>query len=137
MKYFSDKTNKFYETEDECKNAEELFDSYKRQKSSLKKELSKRIEDANSKIDEAYKKYDEAKEEASKILKEAKEKAEGIIRDAETNINKYQQEKEKAVSEFNSKFGTYMVTYTGEDARNEYRRTLKMFDNLFNNFWRF
>ena len=137
MKYYSDKTNKFYDTQELCLEAEKKFDEEKNDKSKLKKEISKKIEEANKNIDEAYRKYDEAKKEASIIINEAKEKARKLISSAEDEIRSYQKEKEEAVREFNSKFGSYMVTYTGDDARKELNRSIRLFDSIFNNFWRF
>lgn len=135
MKYYSDKTKKFYDTEDECIKGEELFDSYKRQSSSLKKKLSKAVEDAETKLNESYDKYKEAKEEASKIVKEAEDKANAIINEAKEKINSAQKEKADALKNFNDKFGTYTVTYTGEDAVKEFNRASDWINTFFGWRW--
>ena len=135
MKYYSDKTKKFYETADECMTEEKVFDSCKKQNSVLKKKLADDVAQAESKLNEAYDNYSAARDEASSIVREAEKKAKLIVDAARDNVVKAQKEKETALRNFNDKFGTYTVTYTGEDAMREFRRATDILDTLFN--WRF
>lgn len=132
MKYYSDKTKKFYETEEECEKDEEIFDSYKRRNSNLKKQLAKKVEDSDKELNDAYDKYKIAKDEASKILKEAEERANAVVNDARAEVVKAQKNKEDTLRNFNEKFGNYTVTYTGEDAVKEFKRAFDWIDNFFN-----
>ena len=91
MRYYSDKLNKIFKTEEEL-TAEEIVNK--------------------------------AKSEAAELLKPAKEQ----IREAQ--YNKYEK-----VKQFNNKYGPYSVSYTGEKAYNEFKRSSDWFNYLLNEFF--
>ena len=145
-KYYSEITGKYYDSEKECKKAEKEFEQRKgnvtveenkeKSLSIQKKELAQKIESADEKIAEANSEYKIAREEANKILEEAKEKAQKILVEASNKIRIAEEDKVKAVKEFNNKFGTYNVVYTGAKATEELAKTIDRFDRLFRNlFW--
>jgi len=148
MRYYSDITKKFYDTDTACQEAEALFekelnDAIEKRKerdsaiSKEKKELATAIEDAETKLSEAYQNYDLAKEETSKIYDKAKEDALKILKPASEAVTAAQKERYQAISNFNKKFGVYTTSYSGAKAYNELLRTSKIFDNLFNSFFTF
>ena len=66
MRYYSDETRKFYETEEDCKNAEQALILAKKkeeevalQKSAMRKEAAKKVEDAYKDLLKAKKAYNE------------------------------------------------------------------------------
>lgn len=143
MKYFSEKTNKSYDTEKECINAEKQFDLEQKEKekkvsevSKRKKELANRIEEAEKKISEANKLYDIAKETATSIINEANKKAKELLTNAQEELKKAGAEKFNAVREFNKEFGTYTTTITGEKAAEDFEKIIRHFNNIFDTmFW--
>lgn len=146
MKFYSEHTKKFYDSEEDCKNAEEEFNRQKAEKeeeekskmlavSKEKKELANAIETADANLNKAYEEYELAQKEAKKIMDEAIQKSNEILTPAKENIKNAQVEKYKAISAFNKKYGTYTTTYTGDKAYNEFRRTSDWIDNLFSKFF--
>ena len=153
MKYYSEKLNKPFDTEEECVKAEKEFDRQQEQiqkeldeaiaakkvedekLNASKKEMSKTIEEANKKLEEANSVYEVAKQKATEIINEAKQKANEILGAAREKVRLAQEEKYKAVSAFNDKFGPYTISLTGEKAAEEFNRAIKECNNLFGNFW--
>lgn len=159
MKYMSEITKEFYNSEKECLDAEKLFiekqkaeEELKRQKnnelSAQKKVASERIEKSLEKLSDAYDKYelaeknakeiyDKAYEEAKKILAKAINDGKDILKEASEVIKTAKDENSEAVADFNKKFGQYRVNFTGEKA-NKYFRTFEKeftsFDSLFDLF---
>ena len=158
MKYFSELTNKQYNTPEECLEAER---EYKKEQKRLsdeiaravaekkakeealqasKKELAKHIEEATKEVDEATAIYDAAKEKATSILNEANKKANDILSAASVKVKEAEQKRYEAIAAFNKKFGPYTTTLTGAQAANAYKKSLKSinetFANIWNNFWK-
>ena len=150
MRYFSDKLNKFFETEEECKNAEkETADvtenkdtceckvkdtpiaSKEVSQKSVKKQLLTNIDSCRNAVDKAYSDYEIAKDKAAKILEESNKQVEDILNPAKDNIKKAQEAWYKAIDEFNNKFGPYVLYYTGERAAKEYVRLNHIFNDIF------
>ena len=136
MKYFSEITNKTYDTEDACKKAELEFKTVKDKeenklvadKSSVskrKKELSDLIQNADKRVDDSYKELEDAKVKANAILKEARKKADDIIKEASDKVEKETSAKRDLITQFNKEFGSYTVTYTGDRAEEEYKRMMR------------
>ena len=128
MKYFSEITKKYYDSEKEALSAEEVAIKEKEEAeakraaeekalTTRKKELADKVDIAESALDEAYNHYREVQRECSLKLQEAGE----VVKKAEA-------EKVNAIKEFNKQFGVYRTCYTGEKAQKE-------FDRLFDSFW--
>lgn len=162
MKYYSEKTDKLYDSVEECMKAEteaggiksedspEDVDTYLKDKDSpsslpseekqsqknlvskKKKELSSRIAEADEEVDKAYKNLFEAKKEASNILKEANKRADDVVEKALNLVREKTGERALQISNFNKEFGPYMVTYTGKKAEEEYNKIINQFHDLFN-----
>lgn len=148
MRVYSDKLNKPFDTEEECIKAEKEFDKeQKRIKEELdkaiaarraedeklntsKKEMSKIIEEADKKLAEANSVYKVARQKASEIIDEAKQKANEILSAAREKVTLAQEEKYKAVSAFNAKFGPYTISLTSEQAAEEFNKAITEFNNL-------
>lgn len=160
MKYYSEKLNKPFDTEEECIKAEKEFDKeQKRIQEELdkaiaakkeeeekynasKKELAKTIEAIDKKIAEANSVREVARQKATEIINEAKQKANELLSAANTKVKEAQQEKYKAISAFNEKYGPYTISLTGDKAAEEYKKVIKEFsnnflefNNLIGNFW--
>ena len=148
MKYYSETMKKFFDTQEQLETEEKEFEEKKNKEeaekaeklaniSKEKKQLSKAIEEAIDKVQNARAAYTLAKEEAAKILEESNDKAESILNTAKQELKKAESEKTQAIVAFNSKFGPYSTTYTGEKARKEYLETVELINDIFSNFWRF
>lgn len=153
MKYYSELTNKTYNTEDECLNAEASFKkeqkriqdeiakavAEKKAKEEAiqanKKELAKSIEEATKEVEEATSIYNAAKEKAKGILNEANKKANAILEAASDKVKEAEHKRYEAISAFNKKFGPYTTTLTGTKAADEYNKTIKAMNESISNFW--
>ena len=142
MKIYSEILKKFYDSTEDCLQAEKEFnekktalEEEKKAKalavSKEKKELASAVEEAENKLEKAYQEYEIAKEEAKKILEESNQKVLDIINPAKENVKVAQKERYNAISEFNKKFGLYTTTYSGDKAFNELKRMSTWIDSLF------
>lgn len=147
MKFYSDVLGKLFDSEEECKQAEEKYNKEKEEKeaerkakaalvSREKKELSDAVEAAEAKLSKAYEEYDLAKEEVKKILEESNQKALDILNPAKDAIREAQKERYTAISEFNKKYGIYTAQYTGDKAFREFKRATSWIEDFFNKgYW--
>lgn len=153
MLYYSEKLNSFFNTEKELLVAEKEADEKEKEEaekekaarlakkkeqreiSAEKKRLSKAIEEADVAIETAKENYCKAQEEATKITEEAQQKINELLTPAKTAINNAHEQKFKLLSEFNKKFGSYTITYTGDKAYNEFKRATDWINDIFNILW--
>lgn len=146
MKFYSEKLDKLFDTEELLNKAEieahekevalkKETEAKELQKTNEKKELAKSVEIAENELDIKYKEYDSAKEQARAILKDAQNKANKLVSDAYNNVKKAQENKYKAVENFNKKFGAYTKVYNGTDAYKEYLKTVDRFNSLFSDYF--
>lgn len=157
MKYYSDLLDKMFNSLEECESAEDAYNKELKEKenqikeetqkaSKEKKIISNKIEEADKNLDLAYNDYEIAKNKVKELLKESdnkikdildeyNNKAMEILNPAKQAIKTAQEEKFKALSEFNKKFGTYTINYTGDKAYNEYKRISSWINEMFNRFF--
>lgn len=143
MRFYSELLNKLFDTEKECKEAEEKYNKEKEEKeaerkskaalvSKEKKELSDAVEAAEAKLTKAYEEYDLVKEEVKKILEESNQRALDLLNPAKEAIREAQKERYTAISEFNKKYGIYTAQYTGDKAFKEFKRATSWIEDFFN-----
>lgn len=153
MKYYSEKLNRPFDTEEECVEAEKEFDRQQEQiqkeldkaiaekkakeeeYNASKKELAKVIEAADKKIEEAQSMLDVATTKAREIINEAKQKANEILNAAKSKKAAAQQEKYDAIAAFNKKYGPYTISLTGDKAAEAYNRDIQDLSKVLQNFW--
>ena len=70
MKYYSEVTNKFYDTTEECEQAEDDFVAKKKAEEEKKLALKNEREARSKAVVDAFKKARDAEAEAQKLLKE-------------------------------------------------------------------
>lgn len=136
MKYYSEELKKFYNTESELIEAEKESACLKERAESTKKELAKKVEAAEKRVEDAYDAYQEVRKSADKIVEEANEKIKQIIDPAKQEIKDAEYARTEAIKEFNSKYGVYTTTYSGDKALKEYERFARSFDETFRDFWK-
>lgn len=68
MKYFSEKLNKVFESEQECVDAEQKFEIEEKEKVEKEKELANTRKERAHQIEESYKKIMDARKEYRKLL---------------------------------------------------------------------
>lgn len=148
MKIISELTGKEYNTPEECLKAEELYKKEQKKRadeeskklseiSKQKKELANAIEDADKDLSEANKLYEVAKNKAAEILEKSNKEVRDILDSAKKLVKAAEEKKLNAVLKFNKEFGPYTTKYTGEKAAEEFNRSLKRFDNIFDDFFKF
>lgn len=131
MKYYSEVLKKVYDTEEELKNAESSAEKVE----CSKKELAKKVEQADKRIELAYDNYSEAKKKVNSIIDEANKKIKEVMEPARKEIKDAELAKTEAIKEFNSKYGVYITTYSGERALKEYEKFAKTFDSMLDKFF--
>ena len=135
MKYYSEQLEKFYDSEADLIEAEKSELKKKHLAEVSRKELAKKVEAADKRIELAYENYEKVKKEASDILTAAKKEAEELLDPAKKEIKDAEHERTSAIKDFNSKFGVYSITYTGEKAQKEYNRIVNQFSDIFKDAW--
>lgn len=158
--FYSELTNKYYDSFEECAEAEKQVKEAEDQKkqelakqeekkaeiSKEKKAMATAVERAESELDYAYtqlevakekasKIYSEAKEQANEIYKKAEEEMQAVLKDAKQAVTDAQEKKFKAVRDFNNKFGVYTTTYSGNKALEELKRANSWINDIFNGFF--
>jgi len=136
--YYSEVLKKYFDDEESCMKAESDYEKEQEQlklakveTSKKKKELANKIEKAESELASAYEDLDNAYRQAKEILNKAKEESDKVVKDAKTKVYTKQDERIKAITDFNKEFGAYTTTYNGERALEE----LKRFNNLYSTMW--
>lgn len=126
MRFYSDKTKKFYDTLQLCEAAEREFDKQNESKTKHEEDLADEYEHAYAKLCDANKNYSTAltqsEEEVAKVLKEAKEK----IKKARVELSKAQEEYDKIAAAYNAKA-------VDKDSNSD--DWLQDFINLYSNFF--
>lgn len=144
MKFYSEKLEKFFDTEKECADAELNFEKEEKEKKDLaevksneRKQYAKLIEEADKMLDEEYSKYEDVKKKIVELKKKCDEECEKLLVDAKKELKQAQDKKFSAVQKFNEKFGPYTISYTGDKALKEMRRHLDTNGDLFHWFFPF
>lgn len=135
MKYYSEDLKKLYDSEEELVSAEKEAQEKKELAEVSRKEMAKKVDMANTRIELAYENYEEAKKQVNEIVEEAKKKINEIIEPAKKEIKDAENERLEAIRDFNSKYGVYTETYTGDKAVEQYNRTINHFNSIFENIW--
>lgn len=142
VKYFSEVLNKYYDSEEEVLEAEKEFNERKLKEENKKKELANNkkvmasaIEKAQKELEFAEEELEKANRQAEEIFSKAYEDALALIKPAKDKVEDCQKAKYQAIKEFNKVYGPYSVSYTGEKAYNEWKRSFERLDSIFNRFF--
>ena len=140
MKYYSEQTKQFYDSVEECEEAENQYKERlqkqkleEENKSKVKKSYAEKIEQAEADLSSAEAAYEEAKKEAISIFDEANERASKLIDDAKERVEQALTSKLNAIKAFNERFGPYTTALNGEKAEKEFNRIADAFRT--NSFW--
>ena len=140
--FYSEVLNKYYDSEEACNEAEKKYleakkkdELTKAETSKEKKALAASVETADHKVNSAYHDLEVAYNQADEIIKDAKIKANKLIEEAKNKLKSAQEEKYKALSNFNQKFGAYTTTYSGDKALEELRRMNSWINDVFSGFF--
>lgn len=136
MKYYSEDLKKFYDSEEELVSAEKEAQEKKELAEVSRKEMAKKVDTANTRIKLAYENYEDAKKQVNEIVEEAKKKIKETIEPAKKEIKDAENERLEAIRDFNSKYGVYTETYTGDKAVEQYNRAVRHFNSIFENVWK-
>ena len=140
--FYSELLNKYYDTEKDCKKAEQEYEEAKKkdeltkaQVSKEKKALADEVEKAEHELNSAYHDLEVAYKEADKLINDTRVEARKIISEAKNKVNMAQKEKYQALSKFNEKFGAYTTIYSGDKALEELRRMNSWTNSIFGGFF--
>ncbi len=129
MKFYSDKTKKLYETEDELKAAEAELQELTDSRELTKKQLAKKVEAARDREKLAEEAYSKTEKQVEELIENTKKQIDELYDKPTKELREAQEEKLKAIREFNEKFGAYTVSYSAEEIDKEFNRLLKSITN--------
>lgn len=139
VKYFSEILNKYYDSEKEVLKAEKEFNERKLEEENKKKEFANKkktmasaIEKAQNEVELAEEELECANNKAEELFSKAYDDALALITPAKKRVEEAQKSKYEAIREFNVLYGPYSVSYTGEKAYNEWKRSFDRLDTIFN-----
>lgn len=135
--FYSEILNKYFDSEEECIK-QELIEkskntinrksmSVEEQKAESRKQAAKVVESAERAVSEAYDELKKAEDKARIAYKE-------IVNPAKEKLQKAEKNRLEAIMDFNKKFGVYTKRYTGQEANDEFLRSLSHIEDLFNIF---
>ena len=135
--FYSETLNKYFDSEEECikqelieRNKNEIKQksiSVEEQKAASRKQAAKVVESAERAVSEAYDELKKAEDKARVAYK-------NIVNPAKEKLQKAEKQRLEAIIDFNKKFGVYTKRYTGQEANDEFLRTLTHIEDLFNIF---
>lgn len=135
--FYSETLKKYFDSEEECikqelieRNKNEIKQksvSVEEQKAESRKQAAKVVESAERAVSEAYDELKKAEDRARVAYK-------NIVNPAKERLQKAEEERLEAIIDFNKKFGVYTKRYTGQEANDEFLRSLKHIEDLFNIF---
>lgn len=135
--FYSEILKKYFDSEEECIK-QELIEkskntinrksmSVEEQKAESRKQAAKVVESAERAVSEAYDELKKAEDKARIAYKE-------IVNPAKEKLQKAEKNRLEAIMDFNRKFGVYTKRYTGQEANDEFLRSLSRIEDLFNIF---
>ena len=125
MKFYSEKTKKLYETEEELKIAEEALQAAKDSRELTRKQLAKKIEEAQERVHRAEEAYTDVEKQVEALIEETKKTIEQMYEEPTKELRDAQKNRVNAIREFNDKFGVYTISYSGDEAEKEFDRLWK------------
>lgn len=146
MKFYSEKLNQLFDSEDALVAAEKSTKCKKKgcnnslkdaeqpvaeptPEAPTKKQLASDVERADEKLKEAYANYEAAKAKAEELTKEYLKQLNELLDPAKKAIEVAEKEKYAAIRNFNESFGAYQVTYTGARAADEMVKAINHLNN--------
>lgn len=161
MKFYSEKLEQLFDTEEELKAAEgkkkrkscastckssctACEDACKEsctekaqavEKQPSRKVLSANIDAAETKVAEAHNAYNEAKAKISELSKKYIEDVAAIENEARKVVEEAEAARAEAIQEFNKYYGTYSAFYTGDRAEQELQRALNSMNTIADKMW--
>lgn len=155
MKFYSEKLDKLFETQEELIAAEHAATNKKKKKAVVteeaptaeetvaqvpsKKQLAMDVEAADERVKEAYANYESAKSKVEELSKKYLAEVNEILEPAQKCVKDAEQSRYEAIRKFNDSYGAYQVTYTGARAADEMMKAIsninaranKMFRDMF------
>ena len=137
-KFYSEKLNKYFDTEKECLECEKKHDEEIAKKEAKLNEISnnkkahvKKIEEIEKDLEKAYADLDIAKKDAEHIVEEARKEIHDILNPVEEKIKELEKKRYNALADFNDKYGPYSRIVTGNEAAKEFQKAVKWFNQFF------
>lgn len=123
MKYYSEKTDKKYDSVGELEKDEKAYDDRKKAELTVRSDraaMAKKVEDADKAYSSAVERYDADRAAAYDAYKKAIEAARAeyqkAIDAAEAPVKEAEKSRRQELEAFCDKYGAYHKTYTGEKA---------------------
>lgn len=131
MKFYSEKLDKLFNSEQELNEAEAATKKAKKitvketqETQPTKKQLANEVEAADAKVKQAYANYEAAKAKAEEMSKKYLAELNAILEPAEIAVKEAENVRYEAIRKFNDSYGAYHVTYTGARAADELMKAM-------------
>lgn len=145
MKFYSEKLDKLFDTQEELQAAE----TPKKKKKAVteqpvddaatvptRKELATAVEAAEERVKQAYADYETARGKAEELSKKYLEEINAILDPAQKAVKEAERLRYEAIRNFNDSYGAYQVTYTGAKAADEMMKAINNINSRANKIFR-
>ena len=150
MKFYSEKLDKLFDSQEELIAAESSVKTSKRRKSGVdntpttesvnqsptRKELAAEVESADEAVKIAYANYETAKRKVEELSKTYLNELNSILEPAEKAVKEAEHKRYEAIQRFNDSYGAYQVTYTGARAADEMMKAISSINSKANKLFR-
>ena len=154
MKFYSEKLDKLFDTEDALKLAESdamkskkakksnnnvvIKETVKTETSSVpsKKQLAAEVDAAYEGVRKAYAEYEAVKLKVEELSKTYLEEINALLEPAKKAVKDAEKTHYEAIRKFNDSYGAYQVTYTGARAAEEMAKAMNNINSRANRFIR-
>lgn len=151
MKFYSEKLDKLFDSQEELLAAESSVKTSKKRKSVVtdntattesvnqsptRKELAAEVESADEAVRIAYANYETAKNKVEELSKTYLNELNSILEPAEKAVKEAEHKRYEAIQRFNDSYGAYQVTYTGARAADEMMKAISRINSQANKLFR-
>ena len=149
MKYYSEKLDKLFDSQEELLAAE-ASKARKKKATTIKeapatvveeempsrKQLAAEVETADEKVKEAYVNYEAAKVKVQELSQKYLAEVNNILEPAKKAVKDAEKVRYEAIRRFNDSYGAYQVTYTGARAADEMMKAMSNINSRANSLLR-
>ena len=112
MKYYSEKLDEMFDTEDQLLKAEELADKNKVEEKTLKENCETAIKLAEELVKEAEIEMEDATNQVAQLQEEYDAKVDAIMEPARKKLEQCIAQRNNCIKNYNEKFGPYITIHT-------------------------
>ena len=127
MKYYSEKLDRMFDTEDQLLEEEALFDKEQESEATLKENCKKAIKLAEELIKEAEIELEDAQNQVAQLQEEYDAKVDAIMEPARKKLQSCIEQRNNCIKNYNEKFGPYVQVHCGKDIYGNWSKIFSQF----------